>query len=69
MKDQLTTEQMSQIREKYKEKYGNECDCSDLRILKVLDDTCETTYGVYATRRFRNRIVHCIAEVLGTWEF
>ena len=64
MKDQLTTEQIAQIRAKYEEKYGDECDCSDLWILKVLDDTCETTYGVYATRRFRNRIVHCIAEVL-----
>ena len=66
MKDKLTSQQISQIREKYEETYGDDWSPTDLWLQHVCDDTCVTTY---ATRRFRNRIEHCIAEVLGTWEF
>ena len=66
MRSKLTIEQIAQIRKKYEEKYGCEWSPSDMWLQYVCDDTCVTTY---ATRRFRNRIEHCIAEVLGTWEF
>ena len=66
MKDQLTREQISQIREKYCELFGDEWVPSDLWLKQVVDDTYVT---YYATRRFRNRIEHLIAGVLGTWEF